>query len=76
MSITNPIPRRHTFWEHGSLRCMLDYDKSPTSFAVHVFDGDRIACTEFCNDVDEAAVLAERMRQRFVEIGQRSHNRD
>lgn len=62
-----PVSRRHTFWASGSLRCVLITTKRPPSSAVHLFDGDSPACLEPCDNADEAAVLAERMWQLFVE---------
>jgi hypothetical protein len=66
---------RQTLWESGSLRCISMATKGHTSFAVYVFNGDSLACMEPCNSADEAAVLAERMRKLFVDIGRRSHGR-
>lgn len=57
---------RHTFWESGSLRCISITTKAPASCAVYVLDGGKSVCMEPCNNPDEAAVLAERMRKLFV----------
>ena len=54
-------------WESGSLRCVLITTKNPETFAVHVFHGDSPVCVERCEDADEAAVIAQRLRQIFID---------
>jgi hypothetical protein len=74
--VRDPVSRLHPCWVSGSLRCVLITTKRPTSFAVHVFDGDSPVCMERCKDAVEAAVVAEQLKQIFVKTGRRSHERD
>jgi len=65
LSIPEPISRRETLWELGSLRCVLITTKSPASFAVHVFHGDSPVCMERCENAADATVVSERLREMF-----------
>jgi hypothetical protein len=60
-------PHNQKLWESGALRCVLIATKNPETFTVHVFHGDSPVCMERCENADDAAVVAERLRQFLAE---------
>ncbi len=46
---------------------MLITTKNPETFTVYVFNGDSPVCMERCQDADDAAVIAERLRHFFAD---------
>jgi hypothetical protein len=57
----------HTLWASGNLRCVLVTILQPRRYAVQVLEGEHPVCSEPCTNADEAAVIAERLWDVFVD---------
>jgi len=60
-------PPQHTLWISGTLRCVMVTADQPRTYTVHVFNRNRSVYSARVDSPDEAAALAERMWDRFVE---------
>ena len=56
----------HLMWQSMALQCLL-VTTADKVIAVQLFSGHRAILTEPCRDADEAAVIAERLWDEFVE---------
>jgi hypothetical protein len=56
----------HLLWEAVTLRCVL-VETADRVIAVQLFKKNRAMLTEPCRDADEAAKIAERLWDQFVE---------
>ena len=56
----------HIMWQAMAMQCVLVTTEQQV-IAVQLFEGRRAILTERCRDADEAAVIAERLWDQFVE---------
>jgi hypothetical protein len=69
MSSSAPHEHHHMLWQSDGLRCVLITRKDSLTCEVYVFNGDSPVSMERCTDADEAATIAERLWDRFVDNG-------
>jgi hypothetical protein len=60
-----------TLWTEGRLRCVFLKQLQPPMYAVQLYEGTRVICTEFVDDPGEAGYVAARLWDRFSESTER-----
>ena len=58
-----------TLWTEGALRCVLLKQLQPPLYAVQLYDGAHVMCTELMDDPEQAGQVAARLWDQFRQTG-------
>jgi hypothetical protein len=66
-AMTGPISVLRTLWTTEAIRCVLVKQLQPPVYAVQIFDGTSLVCTELVDDPQEAGEIAAALWGVFVD---------
>ena len=56
-----------TLWRTGTIRCVLVKQLQPPKYAVQIFDGTRLVCTQLVEQPQEAGEVAATLCGVFID---------
>jgi hypothetical protein len=62
-----PFSVLQTLWRTRTIRCVLVTRPQPPTYAVQIFDGPHLVCTELVEQPEEAGAVAATLCSTFID---------